>query len=76
VILGNLGLGLHTLVFLDIMKDRFMTVQEGMGLLAGMGERISRPAPGFYVGVSRAGSPGSHPGSSTRACCRCRETPP
>jgi diphthine synthase len=56
-ILGNLDLHLHTLVFLDIQKDRFMTVNEGIGLLGEMARRISRPAPGFLVGVARAGSP-------------------
>ena len=52
----NLGLRLHTLVFLDIGGGRFMTVQEGMALLGEMAERIPEQAPGFYVGVARAGA--------------------
>lgn len=55
-VLANLGLRLHTLVFLDIQADRSMTVGEGIALLGEMAHRISRPAPGFYVGVARAGS--------------------
>jgi diphthine synthase len=56
-ILGNLSLRLHTLVFLDIQGDRFMTVNEGIALLGEMAARISRPAPGFLIGIARAGSP-------------------
>ena len=56
-VLGNLALHLHTLVFLDIQDRRFMTVNEGIGLLGEMAVRTSRPAPGFYVGIARAGSP-------------------
>ncbi len=33
-----------------------MTVKEGITLLGEMAVRISRPAPGFFVGIARAGS--------------------
>jgi diphthine synthase len=55
-ILGNLSLRLHTLVFLDIQGDRFMTMNEGIALLGEMAARISRPAPDFVIGIARAGS--------------------
>jgi diphthine synthase len=55
-VLANLAQNLHTLVFLDIEADRFMTANEGIALLGEMATRISRPAPGFYVGIARAGS--------------------
>ena len=55
-ILSNLSLNLHTLVFLDIQDRRFMTVNEGIGLLGEMAVRISRKAPDFFVGIARAGS--------------------
>jgi len=44
-ILGNQGLRLHTLVFLDIRGDRLMTIPEGIALLGEMATRLSRPAP-------------------------------
>ncbi|HVP25024.1 MAG TPA: diphthine synthase [Methanomicrobiales archaeon] len=56
-VLSNLARNLHTLVFLDIGADRFMTVNEGIALLGEMAARISRPAPEFCVGIARAGSP-------------------
>ncbi|MDD1670188.1 MAG: diphthine synthase [Methanomicrobiales archaeon] len=62
----NLGLRLHTLVFLDIRGDRFMTVREGMALLGEMAERIQVPAPSFYVGIARAGSPDAFVAAGTR----------
>jgi diphthine synthase len=58
-ILGNLSLHLHTLAFLDIQGERFMTVREGIALLGEMAARISRPAPDFLIGIARAGSPDS-----------------
>jgi diphthine synthase len=56
-VLANLAQRLHTLVFLDIQEGRFMTVPEGIALLGEMAARVGRPAPGFLVGVARAGSP-------------------
>jgi diphthine synthase len=67
VVLGNLALRLHTLAFLDIRGDRFMTVNEGIALLGEMAERISRKAPGFYVGVARAGSTDAFVAAGSRA---------
>jgi diphthine synthase len=58
-ILANLALGMHTLVFLDIREDRLMTVPEGIALIGEMAARISRPMPGFLIGVARAGSCGA-----------------
>lgn len=58
-VLANLALHLHTLVYLDIQGERLMTVKEGIALLGEMAVRISRPAPDFFVGIARAGSPDS-----------------
>ncbi len=55
-VLANLALHLHTLVYLDLQGERLMTVREGIALLGEMAARISRPAPGFFVGIARAGS--------------------
>lgn len=55
VILQNLSLHLHTLVYLDIHDDRFMTVPEAVDLLEQMaGDRRSTIT--LYVGIARAGS--------------------
>jgi len=55
VILENLSLRLHTLVYLDIHDDRFMTVSEAVDLLELMaGDRRSKIP--LYVGIARAGS--------------------
>jgi diphthine synthase len=55
VIAQNLGRRLHTIVYLDIQKDRFMMINEAVVLLEQMaGEKqVSIP---LYVGVARAGS--------------------
>jgi diphthine synthase len=55
VIAQNLSLRLHTLVYLDIQDERYMTVHEAIDLLEKMaGERkIYIP---LYVGIARAGS--------------------
>ena len=55
VILQNLSLRLHTLVYLDIQNERFMTVPEAVTLLEQMAaeRRIQIP---LYVGIARAGS--------------------
>lgn len=59
VILQNRELGLHTLVYLDIQTDRFMTVAEAVDLVNQMAEKRNSSPPGLYVGIARAGS--SHP---------------
>lgn len=55
VILQNLGLRLHTIVYLDIQKDRFMTIPEAVRLLEQMAGERAEKIP-LYVGVARAGS--------------------
>ena len=55
VIARNLDLRLHTLVYLDIQKERFMTITEAVSLLEQMAVEKQRTIP-LYVGVARAGS--------------------
>ncbi|HOO52781.1 MAG TPA: diphthine synthase [Methanothrix sp.] len=58
VVVDNLERDLHTLLFLDIQMDRYMTVSEGAALLLEM-EKIAggdRLASALGVGVARAGS--------------------
>jgi diphthine synthase len=55
VILENRTNRLHTLVYLDIQDDRYMTVNEGICLLEAMAQKKQVTIP-FYVGVARAGS--------------------
>ncbi|WP_209675389.1 diphthine synthase [Methanolinea mesophila] len=58
VVAKNLSLDLHTLVYLDIQKDRYMTVSQAVGLMEELAEIKGFPIP-LYVGVARAGS--DHP---------------
>ena len=55
VIAQNLSLRLHTLVYLDIRDDRYMTVPDAIALLEKMAaeKKISIP---LYIGIARAGS--------------------
>lgn len=55
VIAANLAARLHTIVYLDIQKERFMTIPEAVGLLEQMAasRKVSIPV---YVGIARAGS--------------------
>jgi diphthine synthase len=55
VIMENLEHDLHTLVYLDIQEDRFMTIPEAVALLEEMAGRTGTAIP-LYVGVARAGS--------------------
>jgi diphthine synthase len=55
VIALNLSLRLHTLVYLDIQDERYMTVHEAIGLLEQMAEGKTMHIP-LYVGIARAGS--------------------
>ena len=55
VIAENLGRRLHTIVYLDIQKERFMTIPEAVGLLEQMARDKQVPVP-LYVGIARAGS--------------------
>jgi diphthine synthase len=52
----NRDQNLHTLAYLDIQKNRYMQVREGIGAIEGMAEVLGIPAPALYVGVARAGS--------------------
>jgi diphthine synthase len=55
VIRENLSCRLHTIVYLDIQKDRYMTVNEGVALLEKMAGEKGTCIP-LYVGIARAGS--------------------
>ena len=57
VISANLAQNLHTLVFLDIQKDkeRYMHVSEAVDLLEEQAARAGVRIP-LYVGIARAGS--------------------
>ena len=58
VISANLKENLHTLVFLDIQKDkeRYMKISEAIDLLEEQARRAGAAIP-LYVGIARAGSP-------------------
>ncbi|MDD2471136.1 MAG: diphthine synthase [Methanocorpusculum sp.] len=58
VISANLKENLHTLVFLDIQKDkeRFMKISEAVDILSEQARRAGAAIP-LYVGIARAGSP-------------------
>jgi diphthine synthase len=55
VIIQNLSLRLHTLVYLDIQDDRYMSIPEAISLLEKMAEGIKMHIP-LYVAIARAGS--------------------
>ncbi|MDD5143451.1 diphthine synthase [Methanoregula sp.] len=55
VILTNLSQRLHTLVYLDIQDERYMTVPEAVALLEEMAAARKAKIP-LYVGIARAGS--------------------
>jgi len=55
VIAQNLSLRLHTLVYLDIQDERFMTVHEAIDLLEKMAAEKKMQIP-LYVGIAQAGS--------------------
>ena len=55
VIRENLSCRLHTIVYLDIQKERFMTVNEAVALLERIAAERGSPIP-LYVGIARAGS--------------------
>ena len=55
VIAQNLSLRLHTLVYLDIQDERYMTVHEAIALLEQMAAEKKIHIP-LYVGIARAGS--------------------
>lgn len=55
VIAQNLSLRLHTLVYLDIQNERYMTVPESVALLEEMAEKKGIRIP-LYIGIARVGS--------------------
>jgi diphthine synthase len=55
VIAQNLSLRLHTLVYLDIQDERYMTVNEAIDLLERMAAE-KKMQISLYVGIARAGS--------------------
>src|SRR5512136_1505191 len=55
VISLNLSLRLHTLVYLDIQDERYMTIHEGIDLLEQMAAEREILIP-LFVGIARAGS--------------------
>jgi diphthine synthase len=55
VVAQNLSLDLHTLVYLDIQKDRYMTVAQAVELMEELA-RIKGFSIPLYVGIARAGS--------------------
>ncbi|HJJ56292.1 MAG TPA: diphthine synthase [Methanocorpusculum sp.] len=67
VISSNLSQNLHTIVFLDIQKDKekYMTISEAISILEEQSQRININIP-IYVGIARAGSdtPVVHAGAS------------
>jgi diphthine synthase len=55
VIVQNLSLDLHTLVYLDIAGDRFMTITQAIDLIEQNIGKTGCEIP-LYVGIARAGS--------------------
>lgn len=58
VISANLEENLHTLVFLDIQKDKekYMKISEAVEILEEQSARAGKSIP-LYIGIARAGSP-------------------
>ena len=65
VISQNLSLRLHTLVYLDIQDERYMTVNEAIDLLERMAAE-KKMQISLYVGIARAGS--DNPIGTGRIC--------
>jgi len=55
VIKKNISLDLHTLVYLDIQKERYMTIPLAIELLEEMAKKMNIRIQ-LYVGIARAGS--------------------
>jgi len=69
---ANLALNLHTLVYLDIQKDRYMRVPEAIAVLEEMAEKRGIEPPDLYVGIARAGS--KHPVVAAGTGAKLKET--
>jgi diphthine synthase len=55
-IVCNLSLSLHTLVYLDIQRERLMQIPDAIAIIEEMAEKCGTDAPPLYVGIARAGS--------------------
>ena len=53
---ANLALNLHTLVYLDIQSERYMTIAEAIGLISAMADKKNAAVPKLFIGIARAGS--------------------
>ena len=53
---ANLALNLHTLVYLDIQSERYMTVSEAISLISAMADKKKEALPKLFIGIARAGS--------------------
>lgn len=56
VIQQNAERDLHSLVYLDIHPDRYMTIPEGIEIIEEMSKISGIRPPNLYVGIARAGS--------------------
>jgi diphthine synthase len=54
-IINNLTSDLHTIVYLDIQKDRYMSISQAVDILEHLSHTEDKKIP-LYVGISRAGS--------------------
>lgn len=59
-ILANQSLNLHTLVYLDIQEERYMTVPQAIELIEEMAAKEGKVPPRLFVGIARAGSRDPH----------------
>ncbi|MDV4344086.1 diphthine synthase [Methanoculleus sp. YWC-01] len=71
-IAANLALNLHTLVYLDIQKDRYMRIPEAITILEEMAQKRGIEPPDLYVGIARAGS--DHPAVAAGTGAKLKET--
>jgi len=53
---SNRKLDLHTLVFLDIKKEIYMTINQAIEIIERMAEKTGSISPNLFVGIARAGS--------------------
>ena len=54
-IMKNLTADLHTIVYLDIQRERFMTIKDSIGIIEHLLHEEKASIP-LYVGIARAGS--------------------
>jgi len=75
VISENRNLRLHTLVYLDIQDEHYMTVGEGIDLLEEMARKKQVSIP-LYVGIARAGSDAPVVRAGSARTLRCADFGP